>query len=382
MGCVYIVNGVHVDIGAIMASDKLKRFAKDSGLFINQDDLKQRVLSYLKRKRKPVTIVELSDKFDRSISTIRNVLDGLTNDGYSLNNKITYVELLEDVPINNEFFKIDTGKFKGQRLEFGVLADQHYCSKYSREDVCEALFDIWHERGIKYVLQCGNIIDGEARFNKHDLLVPPGIMNQVDYLIQRWPKREGMKTLFITGDDHEGWYQQREGIDVGKLIMQRAEELGRSDMIYLGYMERNLLFGNEEAPQVIRLMHAGGGTAYAISYTSQKIIESLQGGCKPHILLIGHYHKFDISYPRNVYTVQPGATQDQTPFLRKKKIESHIGGVTLGVTLGKDGLFHDITTSWHPFYDRDFYEKAWKYAPLSVFNPDKRDQLKSLGGKK
>lgn len=365
-----------------MASDKLKRFAKDSGLFINQDDLKQRVLSYLKRKRKPVTIVELSDKFDRSISTIRNVLDGLTNDGYSLNNKITYVELLEDVPINNEFFKIDTGKFKGQRLEFGVLADQHYCSKYSREDVCEALFDIWHERGIKYVLQCGNIIDGEARFNKHDLLVPPGIMNQVDYLIQRWPKREGMKTLFITGDDHEGWYQQREGIDVGKLIMQRAEELGRSDMIYLGYMERNLLFGNEEAPQVIRLMHAGGGTAYAISYTSQKIIESLQGGCKPHILLIGHYHKFDISYPRNVYTVQPGATQDQTPFLRKKKIESHIGGVTLGVTLGKDGLFHDITTSWHPFYDRDFYEKAWKYAPLSVFNPDKRDQLKSLGGKK
>jgi hypothetical protein len=110
------VSGVHADIGAIMASDKLKKFAKDSGLFINKDDLKQQILSYLKRKRKPITIIELSDKFDRSVNTIRDALDGLTNDGYSLDNKVTYVELLEDVPINTEFFKINTGKFKGQSI--------------------------------------------------------------------------------------------------------------------------------------------------------------------------------------------------------------------------------------------------------------------------
>jgi hypothetical protein len=168
----------------------------------------------------------------------------------------------------------------------------------------------------------------------------------------------------VTGDDHEGWYVQREGVDVGEKIELLAQKYGRNDLEHLGYMERNIVLDFEGNQHIIRVMHAGGGSAYAISYTSQKIVESLQGGEKPNILIIGHFHKYDVSYPRSVVTIQPGCTQDQSTFMRKKRLEAHLGGVTLEVTIGKDGQMHNITHRWHPFYDRDFYSRAWSYKSL------------------
>ena len=108
------------------------------------------------------------------------------------------------------------------------------------------------------------------------------------------------------------------------------------------------------------MIHAGGGSTYAISYSAQKIVESYQGGEKPAILLIGHYHKYDVGYPREVYTVQPGCTQDQTPFMRKKKIQAMVGGASISFKQDEIGILHDFTVTWNPFYDRDFY-KGWKY---------------------
>lgn len=357
-----------------MSKNNLDEFGRDKGHAVG---LKEQLLAFLKRKRKPVEIEFLSEHFDRSVASIREAIAELDMSGYNISDKVSHVELTSDVPVNIDPHKIDVSKFKGETFTFGVTGDNHLCSKYSRLDVLEALFDIWEDRGVKYVFQCGNMIDGEARFNKHDLLVPPGLMNQVDYFIENWPQRDGIKTLFVTGDDHEGWYQQREGIEIGRVMEDRARQAGRDDLEYLGYMERNIIFGDKEEPQVIRVMHAGGGTAYAISYTSQKLAESLQGGEKPHIMLIGHYHKYDVSYPRGVYTVQVGCTQDQSPFMRKKKLEAHIGGVTLEVTMGEDGLFHNFTHSWHPFFDRDFYKKSWKYAPLGAeqFEDDEPKRL-------
>ena len=48
----------------------------------------------------------------------------------------------------------------------------------------------------------------------------------------------------------------------------------------------------------IMLMHPGGGTAYALSYRAQKIVQALPGGQKPDILAIGHYHKAEFIIER------------------------------------------------------------------------------------
>lgn len=256
---------------------------------------------------------------------------------------------------------IDVRQFNAKHHLYGVTGDNHLGSRYSRLDVLNALFDIWQEQGVTTVFQCGNIIDGEARFNRHDLLVT-GIKGQVDYLIDNWPHRLGMTTEFVTGDDHEGWYVQREGIDIGRHIEAEAIRAGRSDLVYLGHMEKYLELKQGQGSALMSIMHAGGGTAYAISYTDQKIVESYQGGEKPNLLLVGHYHKFNHGYPREVNTIQVGCTEDQTPFMRKKKIQAHVGGVTLRFDQDDQGILHNVNVAWHPFYDRSFYAGTnWKY---------------------
>jgi hypothetical protein len=86
---------------------------------------------------------------------------------------------------------------------------------------------------------------------------------------------------------------------------------------------------NSGASAILRVVHPGGGSSYAISYRPQKIIESYEGGEKPSVALYGHYHKLDAGNIRNVWFGQTGCSQDQTPFMRKKSIEAHVGGLII-----------------------------------------------------
>jgi hypothetical protein len=130
---------------------------------------------------------------------------------------------------------------------------------------------------------------------------------QVEYLVEKWPARKGMGTEFITGDDHEGWYVQREGVKIGEIIQLSAEKAGRQDLQWKGHMERQIVFEAGKKKSVLSMTHAGGGTAYAISYTAQKAVESYQPGEKPNVLVMGHFHKFDYSFPEQYMLSNLGA---------------------------------------------------------------------------
>lgn len=245
-------------------------------------------------------------------------------------------------------------------IVFGAVADNHMCSKHERLDVLNSLYDIYEQEGVKVVYNAGNWIDGEARFNRHELKVF-GMQAQIEYWADRYPERKGMTTYYVAGDDHEGWYQQRECVNVGEFAQAVAEKGGRKDLRYLGYIEADISLGKWERPAVMRVMHAGGGSAYAHSYTSQKIVESFQGGEKPAVLLIGHYHKWNYDYPRNVHAIQVGTTQDQSSFMRKKKIEAHVGGVLVWMKQDKtDGHITRLRAEWIPYYDRGFYQRRFE----------------------
>ena len=309
----------------------------------------------------PVTVEALSDKFDVGVKRVRLALSELSRAGLNVNVG-DQVELARDLPAIRETTRIDTSKFKGEILKFGLTSDNHLCSKYARADVLNAMFDIWERHGITRVLQAGNMIDGEARFNRFDLVTRPGIDAQAEFLVNEWPYRKGITTEFVCGDDHEGWYVQREGINIVQYLQNAADKGGRSDMKFVGYMEHDyVLAGSKSGGSIMRVIHAGGGSAYATSYTVQKIVESYQPNEKPTILIAGHFHKFEMGYPRAVIAIQPGCTQDQTPFLRKKRIEAMIGACTVSFTVDPQGIVHDFNLAWEAFYDRGFYGKEWRY---------------------
>jgi hypothetical protein len=241
---------------------------------------------------------------------------------------------------------------------FGWLGDTHLCSKYQRLDVLQDIYKRFADADIDRIFHSGNYIDGEARFNKFDLLVH-GMDSQVRYLCDEYPVAPNSLTTYaIDGDDHEGWYCQREGVDIGKYVENELRAAGRTDWKGLGYMEafvplRHATAGTESQ---LHLVHPGGGSAYATSYTVQKLVESYSGGAKPAVLLAGHYHKLEFINIRNVWALQTGCTQDQTPFARKKRLQYSLGG---GVCeLEQDpasGAIIGCTVEMWCYFDKNFY---------------------------
>lgn len=206
---------------------------------------------------------------------------------------------------------------------FGLIGDTHLCSSYEELEALHAMYDIFYKEGIRNVYHTGNYIDGESRVNFSDIHVH-GLEAQVTYFVKNYPHRPGITTHYVAGDDHEGWYQQRNSISIGRYTEDVARYYQRNDLKYLGYMEADVPLLNGH---VLRVVHAGGGSSYAISHTSQKIVDYLEYGVKPLIMAVGHYHKAEfLPDYKGVYVVQTGAFQSTTPFMRKKRLTADIGG--------------------------------------------------------
>ena len=242
---------------------------------------------------------------------------------------------------------------------FGFITDKHLANKHERLDVLNAAYDRFAAEGVVDVFDAGNMIEGEARFNRQELLAF-GMDDQITYALDKHPQKKGLTTHFITGDDHEGWYSQRERINIGRHMEDMAKRAGRNDLHFIGHVEADIELRARGGSTTMRIMHPGGGSAYAFSYAPQKIVESFQGGEKPTILLIGHYHKFEHSYPREVHTISGGCVCDQTMFMRKNKIAAHVGYVLVKVKQDPArGHVTDVAVEWSPFYDRGFYESRF-----------------------
>src|ERR1035437_6599369 len=114
-------------------------------------------------------------------------------------------------------------------------------------------------------MNTGNYIDGEARFNKHDIHTH-GMQNQLDYFCKNYPQRKArvnaggrndplprpLITYIVSGDDHEGWYGQREGVDIGWLMEQTAKDkFKRTDLVNLGYMEAFIRLQHADYPDIV-----------------------------------------------------------------------------------------------------------------------------------
>jgi len=334
-----------------------KMSAKPAPVLSPAEEIKPSLKALLKTKKK-YTIESLSDHFNTGVGNIRAALEGLKAEGFNLVIKDGQAAVSTEIPKAAatvlDVRKMSTGFFK-----FGACGDSHMGSKYERLDVLNALYDLYEAEGVKVVYHTGNWIDGEARFNTHDLKVH-GMDNQIDYFIKHYPRRKSITTYFVAGDDHEGWYTQREGVDIGKYAEMRAREAGRTDLVYLGYMEADVVLPAKNGQTVIRVLHPGGGSSYAVSYSVQKIIESYQGGEKPHVLLLGHYHKADYIYNRGVHAVQTGCGQDQSPFMRKKKLAAHLGGWIIEMATDDNGAVTRFKQEFMPFYDNGYYQK-WAY---------------------
>ncbi len=245
---------------------------------------------------------------------------------------------------------------------FGVAGDRHHGSKYHRNDVLVDLHERFDRAGVDTIFDTGNWIDGEFRFNRYDL-TRVGMTPQLRLMAEETPLM-AVPTYAVCGDDHEGWYAQREGIDIGEYAESVMQRHGH-DWHNLGYMEAHVVLRNANSgvETIMSVMHPGGGSAYALSYKPQKIVESLEGGEKPAVIIMGHYHKLEALNVRNVWVLQAGCCQDQTPFLRKRSIEVHVGGVILGLEQDPEsGAIIGFSPQLVRYFTSGFYNQRWNPA--------------------
>jgi predicted phosphodiesterase len=235
----------------------------------------------------------------------------------------------------------------GKHIRVGILSDTHIGHSEFDEDLLKYAGETFKKEKVQAVYHAGDILEGMSGRDGHVYeLGKVGFSQQINYAVQMFKKYfKGIKMYGITGN-HDLWYKIRNngGIDVGEELQSR---LGKDNFEYLGEYEADIKL----APNcIMKLFHPNDGTAYATSYKLQKLIESFEGGKKPHIVVEGHYHKALYMFSRNVHGLEAGTLCGQTGFMRGKKIPAHKGFYILDFEIGERGITK-FSPQFYPAYD-------------------------------
>ena len=229
-----------------------------------------------------------------------------------------------------------------QTIKIAIMGDTQIGSKYTQWTHLKNFYDICEEEGITDIYHTGDITDGlKMRVGHEYELYDVSADDMIEDVVKNYPKRPGITTRFITGNHDASIYKQV-GYDVGNAISRQ-----RDDMKYLGrdcaviYLTPNCK---------LELRHPWDGTAYALSYKTQKMVESMESDSKPNILAVGHYHKAEYLFYRNVHVLQTGCFQSQTPFTRGKGISVHLGGWIVTIKVDKNGTIKSFAPQFIPYY--------------------------------
>ena len=256
------------------------------------------------------------------------------------------------VVVQNQEPTVHNPKWNGTTiLKFAIIGDTQLGSKYAQISHLKSFYELCASEGIKDVYHTGDVTDGLKMRSGHEYeLYKTSADDMVQDVIENYPRIEGITTHFITGNHDASIYKQV-GYDIGNTISEK-----RPDMKYLG-RDCALIFLTPNCK--LELRHPWDGTAYALSYKPQKMIEAMESDSKPNILAIGHYHKAEYLFYRNVHCLQTGCFQGQTPYTRGKGISVHIGGWIVTIHVDKNGTIIRFGSEFVPYYSsiKDDYKQ-------------------------
>lgn len=247
------------------------------------------------------------------------------------------------VAIQNQEPKHVTSKWDGTKtLKFAIIGDTQIGSKYTQLTYLHEFYDLCEREGIKDVYHTGDLVDGLKMRTGHEYeLYDVSADDMRDDVIKNYPKRAGITTYFISGNHDASIYKQV-GYDICQAIAN-----ARPDMKYLG---RDCAVVHLTPNCTLEMRHPWDGTAYALSYKIQKMIEAMESDSKPNILAVGHYHKAEYLFYRNIHALQTGCFQGQTPFTRGKGISVQMGGWLVSVRVDSKGYIQGFGTEFIPYY--------------------------------
>ncbi len=277
-------------------------------------------------RRMAMTIPEIADLYDRSPKTISSWLERARADGYPVQSDGS--RFWSDVTPALAETQVDHSTNESH-LIIGIASDPHKGSKMEQRTYFKDFYQRAADRGVKRIYMAGDGFAGikvyrgqAAEIHKHTWT------DQINYFVDDYPHVEGVETEAI-GGNHDWSAVKDGGTDPWMLVVK-----DRPDIHYLGPFSAWVKLA---AQCFMYMLHPAGGGAYALSYKPQKLVESFQGGKKPHIAILGHWHRWMQMLERNVYAMLAGCFEAQTSFQAMRFLQPQICGTILEIGFNDDG---------------------------------------------
>lgn len=292
-------------------------------------------IKYLINKKK--TLKEICEELELKDYEVIGLVEIMKQDGELLDYVNGEVIKLKKPTQNNDIYELPNNI---EHLKLLLISDTHLCSKYDRLDILNYLYDKAEDRGIKYVLHCGDVLDGLYVNRPQHIyeLRCVGFDEHLDYVVNKYPHFSG-KTFFI-GGNHMDTYFKNGGSDMGKAISRERE-----DLVYLNPDTADLKIGKVG----IHMHHGGGGRSYSLSYKLQRYVETLPQDKKIDIVMQGHFHKAMYMYYMGKHCFQVGALEDETPFSRSMGFKNEKSCYWVDIDFDDKGNIYSITPELETF---------------------------------
>ena len=271
------------------------------------------------------------------------ILDALKKKGLTVKELQTTIDALnKGNPYQQRNHRI--GKSHVKYLVFG---DTHIGNIHYDSDLMAHAAKMAVKEKVDFIIHTGDIMDGWYQNRPQSIFEQDaiGLDQQFKKTVKELSRFE-QPLYFITGNHEYNTFMRGAGIEVGPYLEDKLNSQGLK-VKFLGNAEGDIKLSSGA---IIKNMHPDGGSSYAISYKSQKLIESLESGKKPNILNIGHFHKAEYLFYRNIHTFQTGTLMGQTKFMRGKQIPAHKGFWIVDLYTRKGGQVDKIIPQFYPSY--------------------------------
>lgn len=231
--------------------------------------------------------------------------------------------------------------FEGKSVKIGVITDTHIGHLKFFPERVYAAFEEFKKEKVDFICHAGDVTEGMSHRPGHIYeLTHLGYEAQKKYAVEIFKQWTDTPIYAISGN-HDQWYIKSNGANI---VGDIDKEL--SNFHFLGHDEADILLNSNVT---VRLWHGGDGSSYALSYRVQKILESLQGGDKPNVMFCGHTHKYVKLFERNVHAISAGCIEDQTSWMRGKRLSANPGFGIYDITFDANGV-KKLNETFYPFY--------------------------------
>ncbi|MDO4962974.1 MAG: metallophosphoesterase family protein [bacterium] len=145
---------------------------------------------------------------------------------FDINYTLLKTRKAEDYNIMNIGLEKDVDIFKCL-----AVSDIHVGNIDSNINYLNTVYDFANREGIHYILNCGDIIEGDYTTSKKSI---PSTMEQLEYLLKKHPYDKNILNLLVLGN-HEFYSLKKDGLDIAKKISN-----SRYDIIPINYGQGNI----------------------------------------------------------------------------------------------------------------------------------------------